>query len=98
MKRFLLVAALAGPALAQSPAVLTSEAALAWERDAATRCRTGVPDTQPTWQACGEREAYARVLNTMGWCYGRRGEPAARMAWHRCASNSIAPTGGQQRN
>ena len=91
MRTFLLLSCLAFPALAQTD---RAEALLAWQQDANTRCRGGSGDSQATWQACGERDAYSRVLNSMGWCYGRSGEIGANMSWHRCQANSIRPSGG----
>lgn len=93
MRTLLLLTLLAAPALAQTD---RAEAVLAWHQDANTRCRGGSGDSQATWQACGERDAYGRVLNGMGWCYGRRGESGAAMNWHRCEANSNRPTRAQR--
>ena len=53
----------------------------------------GVGYCQATWHAWGERDAHGRVLNAMGWCYGRRSEIGAAMNWHRCEANSNRPCG-----
>lgn len=85
------VAALAATALiAAFPAAAqpTVPQVMRMEREANTRCRGGPGDAQETWTACGARDAYGRVLNMMNWCYGRRGEVAARHQWHRCAADS----------
>ena len=85
----LAVCSLAPAAVAQS--VPAAQRMIQLERDANTRCRGGSGDQQVTWEACGERTAYGRVLGMMGWCYGRQGEAGYQMQWHRCIATSIRP-------
>lgn len=72
------------PAAAQADA----EALIRLEREANGKCRGGSGDAQETWEACGARDAYGRVLGMLGWCYGQRGQAGYQMAWHRCQANS----------
>jgi hypothetical protein len=73
------------PAVAQ----VNAETLIRMEREANGRCRGGSGDSQETWEACGARDAYGRVLAMLGWCYGRQGEAGYQMNWHRCQANSI---------
>ncbi len=85
-----LVLAFAAATLCAVPAAaqINADAVIRLERDANSRCRGGRGDAQETWEACGAREAYGRVLNMLGWCYGRQGEAGFQMSWHRCQPNS----------
>jgi len=71
--------------------VPSAERLIQMERAANSRCRGGSGDELHTWEACGERTAYGRILGMMGWCYGRRGEAGYQMQWHRCTPTSIRP-------
>ncbi|WP_426957870.1 hypothetical protein [Muricoccus radiodurans] len=81
----LLVLLAAAPAAAQP----TAPQIMRMEREANTRCRGGSGDQPETQKSCGERDAYARVLNMMNWCFGRRGQVAAAHQWHRCGADSL---------
>ncbi|PZR93485.1 MAG: hypothetical protein DI537_10205 [Stutzerimonas stutzeri] len=52
-------------------------------------CRGGSGDDPKTHLACDEREAYAKRLNQLGWCYGKKGEFGYQQKWHRCSRNSV---------
>jgi hypothetical protein len=39
--------------------------------------------------ACVSRALYGTALNERNWCYGKRGEANATMAWHACAATSL---------
>lgn len=52
------------------------------------RCRGGSGDSPKTMAACEERERYAARLDRLDWCYGRRGQDGAHMAWYRCGPGS----------
>ena len=69
------------------------KSAMAWLRAVESGNETPIwdnlnRDAQETWEACGARDAYGRVLNMLGWCYGRQGEAGVDMNWHRCQANS----------
>ena len=40
-------------------------------------------------QLCAIREKLGKVINKLGYCYGKRGQAAAQMQWHRCTSTSM---------
>ncbi|GGA59732.1 hypothetical protein GCM10011385_11890 [Nitratireductor aestuarii] len=48
------------------------------------KCRGGSGDSTDTWRSCDEREYTDTALTAMGWCYGRPGQFAYQMQWHRC--------------
>ena len=52
--------------------------------DADGRCRGSGSN-----EACAERERIEKKLFAQGLCYGKRGEYAAGMRWHRCGSDSV---------
>jgi hypothetical protein len=51
-------------------------------------CRGGIPGTFEVEYACKMRERLGKELNRLGWCYGKRGQIGADMAWHRCTRRS----------
>jgi hypothetical protein len=58
-------------------------------RDLNTACRGGMPDDKGNLdQLCAIREKLGKVINKLGYCYGKRGQAAAQMQWHRCTSGS----------
>jgi hypothetical protein len=59
-------------------------------RDLNTACRGGMPDDKGNLdQLCAIREKLGKVINNLGYCYGKRGQAAAQMQWHRCTSTSM---------
>ncbi len=67
----------------------TSEVLVALWHEANTVCRGSSGDDQKTHAACDAREVYGARLDTLGWCYGRRGEYGYQMRWHRCSGRSL---------
>jgi hypothetical protein len=57
--------------------------------DANSRCRGGRGDSPLTEAACSERERYASRLDSLGRCYGKRGQIGAEMKWHVCSPDSL---------
>jgi hypothetical protein len=59
-------------------------------RDLNTACRRGMPDDKGNLdQLCAIREKLGKVINKLGYCYGKRGQAAAQMQWHRCTSRAL---------
>lgn len=54
-----------------------------------SKCRGGSGNDAKTWQACNAREYTGLAVNSAGWCYGREGENAYQMNWHRCGARSL---------
>jgi len=59
--------------------------------DANSLCRGGSGDDTETLKACDRREAVGRLLDNVGWCYGRHGEYGYQMEWHACGRDSNRP-------
>ena len=51
-------------------------------------CRGGPGDATETWEACGERNATARLLNRLGYCLGTQDQAAFEYQWQVCGPNS----------
>lgn len=47
-------------------------------------CRGGSGDSAETLAACDRRERITAKLQTVGWCFGRKGEYGYQMDWHAC--------------
>jgi hypothetical protein len=75
-----------GPSLASAD---TARDLIAIERQLNEMCRGWSGDDPHTGEACEVREKTARLLNKMGWCYGKEGQSGAEMDWHRCGKNSL---------
>jgi hypothetical protein len=58
-------------------------------RDLNDMCRNRNDDDLHRMRACNIREKVARLLNTMGYCYGKKGQDAADMQWHKCAAREV---------
>ena len=58
-------------------------------RDLNDMCRDHGNDDRHKMRACNIREKVARLLNTMGYCYGKKGQDAADMQWHKCTVHEI---------
>ena len=87
MKEFLATLLLAGSVLsanAQTPAPL-----LDIERELDLLCRGSSGDAPATDQICKLRDKVAKVLQGIGYCYGRKGQTGAEMQWHKCARDSL---------
>lgn len=55
-------------------------------------CRGGPGDATETWEACGARNATARLLNKLGFCLGTQDQAAFEFQWHACGpSSNYAP-------
>ncbi|GGC94755.1 hypothetical protein [Chelatococcus reniformis] len=74
------------PANAAEP---TASALIKRWREANEICRGSSPVTAYVQAVCDEREAIGRQIDTMNWCYGRRGEYQYQKDWHRCGPRSI---------
>ncbi|MDL2406171.1 hypothetical protein PY650_10920 [Rhizobium calliandrae] len=54
-------------------------------------CRGGSGDSAETLAACDRRERITAKLQTVGWCFGRKGEYGYQMDWHACDATSSQP-------
>lgn len=52
------------------------------------RCRGGTGEAETTWEACGERNATAKLMNKLGYCLGTQDQAAFEYRWHACGPNS----------
>jgi len=59
-----------------------------WNRENSA-CRGGAGDLVETFEACERREFLDVRLESIGWCYGRRGEAGYMHKWHRCDALSM---------
>ena len=59
-----------------------------WHNDN-ENCRGGSGDDFSTMKACDRRDAVARDLTALNWCYGRKMQPASKYEWHKCDKHSI---------
>ncbi len=50
-------------------------------------CR-GSSDKSIIDEACPRRTTVGKQLDALGWCYGKRGQSGAEMAWDRCTTRS----------
>ena len=74
--------------LSAAPDTKEIGALIAQERALNTRCR-GTEGANPASTVCTQRNEVGRKLNTLGWCYGRQGEPGYQNEWHSCQANSV---------
>lgn len=79
----------APPAYAAPPKINALIAHWSW---ASQNCR-GAPEAlwyaQETTEACEREDRYERLLNRLGWCFGRRSVYVEAMQrWHRCTYDS----------
>ena len=51
-------------------------------------CR-GSSDEASIDASCPAREATAKALRKLGWCYGEKGQRAPQMVWHKCTRTSL---------
>ena len=51
-------------------------------------CRGGRGDDPDTGRACDARNKTLKVINRLGWCYGKKNQAAYQMKWHPCTVNS----------
>lgn len=83
----LAVAALPPSSLAQQPSLRD---VLSIYHDLNDMCRGRSDGEDPrAARACNIREKVARLLNSMGYCYGTINQDAADMRWHRCTSHDL---------
>jgi hypothetical protein len=52
-------------------------------------CRGGRPLDPNQKDACAAREFYAEKLGERGLCFGKQGQAAYEMTWHRCGPGSL---------
>ena len=52
-------------------------------------CRGEPGDNPLHYKICATRAKVGRLLDRMGWCYGKREQISAEMRWHPCEKNSI---------
>jgi hypothetical protein len=55
-------------------------------------CRGGTGDDPQREDICDQRDALAKRLGQLGWCYGKRGQSGNQMKWHRCTAGSMKIT------
>lgn len=58
-------------------------------RDLNDMCRGRSGDDPHAAKACNVREKVSRLLNSMGYCHGIKGQDAAGMQWHKCAAHEL---------
>lgn len=81
-----LVFLILGPSLASAD---TARDLIAIERELNGMCR-GWPGNDPhIGEVCDLREKMDRLLQKMGWCYGKEGQSGAEMDWHHCTKGSM---------
>lgn len=73
-------------AFGQQPRVLD---VLSIYRDLNDMCRDRSDDDRHKTAACNIREKVSRLLNSMGYCYGKTGQDAADMNWHKCTAHEL---------
>jgi hypothetical protein len=64
---------------------------VAIESDLNSMCRGWFGDDPHTDQICTVRDKMAKLLGTMGYCYGKQGQSGYQMQWHKCTKGSIRP-------
>ncbi len=47
-------------------------------------CRGGNPNTLDMYLACAKRDVFKAVLDGRNYCYGKEGQSAPEMSWHKC--------------
>ena len=73
-------------ATAAQPSVLDI---LSIYRDINDMCRDRSDNDRHKIAACNIREKVSRLLNSMGYCYGKSRQDAAMVNWHKCARHEI---------
>ncbi|QXX76451.1 hypothetical protein [Methylovirgula sp. HY1] len=73
-------------AFAEQPRLLD---VLSIYRDLNDMCRDPSADDHHKLAACDVREKVSRLLNRMGYCYGKDGQDAAAVHWHKCVAHEI---------
>jgi hypothetical protein len=58
-------------------------------RDLNDLCRAPSASELNKVPACNARAKIARLLNSLGYCYGSQSEDAADMRWHKCAEHEL---------
>jgi hypothetical protein len=62
---------------------------IATEETLNDKCRGGSGDDPQTWQACRERDALVKKLETEGWCWGHSGQIEADRQWELCQKATV---------
>lgn len=74
--------------MAASPAGIDIETLIQEFYGLEDRCRGGTGEAETTWEACGERNATARLMNKLGYCLGTQDQAAFEYRWLPCGPNS----------
>ena len=59
------------------------------EHDLDVMCRGGDPEEFTTVEACKQRNKLVKALHDKNYCYGKKGQTAANMQWHKCGPHSL---------
>lgn len=81
------VSSLTDAAKAQTP---TAEL-LAIEGKLNSMCRGWSGNDPHTDEVCALRDDLHKLLGTMGYCYGKKGQAGYQMQWHKCTTGSNKP-------
>ena len=65
-----------------------ARSAIALYTDLDLMCRGEPGDNPLHYKVCATRAKVGRLLDSMGWCYGKREQISAEMRWHPCEKNS----------
>ena len=88
-RRLALVLVLVTISTAAAAQPATVQQLLRIERDLDGMCRGSTSlDRSLIDKTCSVRERAAKLLNSLGYCYGKRGQIGADMRWHRCGPGS----------
>lgn len=53
------------------------------------KCKTGSSNKQPDLEQCEHRDKQSGKLQSLGFCYGEKGQYEIEKEWHKCNNNSL---------